>query len=118
MSTSANEKAGQSGRKSGSLYFFSPPGGVTGTVVHRLDATQILPELRYNFAERIGFSEHWKLAAESSEFHLTLSRAYRAHFFQFEILKKRDILSEKRESGMVLKKSVSLHPKALMLTPM
>ena len=56
----------------------------------------------YNFAERISFAEHWKLVAESSEFHLTLNKA---HFFQLEIRKKkRDILSEKRESGMALKK--------------
>ena len=34
-----------------------------------------------DFAERISFVEHWKLVAESSEFHLTLSRAHRAHFF-------------------------------------
>ena len=33
-----------------------------------------------------------------------LSRALRARFFQLEIRKKRDILSEKRESGMTLKK--------------
>ena len=33
---------------------------------------------------------------ESSEFHLTLNRANRAHFFQLEIRrKKRNILSEK-----------------------
>ena len=58
-----------------------------------------------NFAERISFAEHWELVAESSEFHLTLNRAPKAHFFQLEIRqKKRDILSEKRESGMVLKK--------------
>ena len=45
------------------------------------------------------------MVAESSEFHLTLSRVHRVHFFQLEIQrKKRDILSEKRESGMVLKK--------------
>ena len=36
----------------------------------------------YNFAERISFSEHWKLVAESSEFHLTLNRA---DFFQLKI---------------------------------
>ena len=30
----------------------------------------------HNFAERISFTEHWKLVAESSEFHLTLSRAH------------------------------------------
>ena len=34
----------------------------------------------YNFAERISFGEHWKLVAESSEFHLMLSRAHSAHF--------------------------------------
>ena len=34
---------------------------------------------------------------------MTLKRAYRAHFLQLEIRqKKRDILSEKRESGMAL----------------
>ena len=45
------------------------------------------------------------MVAESCEFHLTLSRAHRVHFLQLEIPgKKRDILSEKRESGMVLKK--------------
>ena len=44
------------------------------------------------------------MVAESSEFHLTLKRAHRAHFFQLEMRqKKRDILSEKRESGMALK---------------
>ena len=45
------------------------------------------------------------MVAESSEFHLTLKRAHRAHFFHLKIRqKKRDILSEKRESGMALKK--------------
>ena len=29
-----------------------------------------------DFAERISFAEHGKLVAESSEFHLTLSRAH------------------------------------------
>ena len=58
-----------------------------------------------DFAERISFAKYWKLVAESSELHLTLRRAYRAHFFRIEIRKKkRDILSEKRESGMALKK--------------
>ena len=96
-------------RKKRQFVFFSPPGGATGTVVHRLDATPILPELRkpgicltralrgtnrpnptklYNFAERINFAEHGKLVAESSEFHLTLSRAHRVHFFQLEIRRK------------------------------
>ena len=55
--------------------------------------------------EGISFAEHWKLVAESSEFHLMLKRAHRVHFLQLEISpKKRDILSEKRESGTTLKK--------------
>ena len=58
----------------------------------------------YNFAERISFAEHWKLVAESSEFHLTPIRAHRAHFSNFRYAKKRDTLSEKRESGMALNK--------------
>ena len=71
-----------------------------------------------DIAERINFAVHGKLVTESSEFHLTLSRAYKAHFFQLEIRKKkRNILSEKRESGIALK-SVSLRPKAVLLTPM
>ena len=42
---------------------------------------------------------------QSSKFHLTLSRAHRAHFFLTRNMQnKRDILSEKRESGMALKK--------------
>ena len=58
-----------------------------------------------DIAERISFAEHWKLVAESSEFHFTLSRAQKAHIFPTRnTQKKRDILSEKRESGMVLKK--------------
>ena len=45
------------------------------------------------------------MVAELSEFHLTLSRAHSVHFSQLEIpRKKRDISSEKRESGMGLKK--------------
>ena len=41
-------------------------------------------------------------------FHLTLKRAHRAQFFQLKIRqKKRDILSEKRESRIVLKKRES-----------
>ena len=59
----------------------------------------------YNFAERANFAEHWKLVAESSEFHLTLGRPHIAHCLQHEIRqRKRDNLREKRESGMVLKK--------------
>ena len=69
-----------------------------------------------NFAGRISFAEYCKLVAESSEFHLTLSRAHRAPFSNSKYAKKRDILSEKQESGMALK-SVSLCPKAVMLTP-
>ena len=58
-----------------------------------------------DIAERISFAEHWKLVAESSEFHFTLSRAQKAHIFPTRnTQKKRDILSEKRESGMALKK--------------
>ena len=34
----------------------------------------------HNFAEGISFVEHGKFVAESSEFHLTLSRSHRAHF--------------------------------------
>ena len=55
----------------------------------------------------------WKLVADSGEFHLTLSNAYRAHFFQLEIRIKKDILSENRNAP----KNVSLRPKAAMLTP-
>ena len=58
-----------------------------------------------DIAERISFAEHEKLVAESSEFHLMLSRAHKAHFFPTRnTQKKRDILSEKRESGIALKK--------------
>ena len=71
-----------------------------------------------DIAKRISFSEHWKLVAESSEFHFTLSRAHKAHIFTTRnTQKKRDILSEKRVSGMALK-SVILRPKAVLLTPM
>ena len=108
--------------------FFPPPGGAIGTVVHQWSrrntdfarATIIfIPRSRpyaartksqakyttfYHFAERISFAEHLKLVAESSEFHLTLSRAHRAHFFPTRNTAiKRDILSEKREIGMALK---------------
>ena len=53
----------------------------------------------FNFAERICLAEHGKLVAESSEFHLTLSRAHRAHLIvpTRNTQNKRDILSEKRE---------------------
>ena len=47
---------------------------------------------------------------------MTPIRAHRSHFFQLLIRKeKRDILGEKRDDA---KKSVSLRPKAVMLTPM
>ena len=50
--------------------------------------------------------EHWKLVAESSEFHLMLSRAHLERIFSnSKYAKKRDILSQKRESGMTLKKA-------------
>ena len=46
----------------------------------------------------------WLPSRLSSTFK-TLKRAHRVHFFQLELRKKkRDILSEKRESGMALKK--------------
>ena len=35
----------------------------------------------YNFSERISIAEHWKLVAESSESHLTLSRAHLERIF-------------------------------------
>ena len=57
-----------------------------------------------DIAEPISFAEHGKLVAESSEFHMTLSRAHKAHFSNSKYAKKRDILSEKRESGKALKK--------------
>ena len=53
------------------------------------------------------FAERWKLVAKSSDFHLTpirAHRAHRAHFSNSKYSKKPDILSEKRESGMALKK--------------
>ena len=72
-----------------------------------------------DIAERISFVEHGKLVAESSEFHLTLSRAhFKRIFSNSKYPKKRDILSEKRERGIALKESVSLRPKAVLLTPM
>ena len=43
----------------------------------------------YKFEEGISFAEHWKLAADSSEFHLSLERAHRVYFFQLEIRKKK-----------------------------
>ena len=42
----------------------------------------------YKFEDGISFAEHWQLVAESSEFHLTLKRAHRVHFFQLEIRQK------------------------------
>ena len=60
----------------------------------------------YNLSERISIAEQWKLVAESSEFHFTLSRAHIlcAFFPTRNTQKKRDILRKKRESGMTLKK--------------
>ena len=44
----------------------------------------------YKFEEEIRFSEHWKLVAESSEFHLTLTRSHRVrvHFSNSKYAKK------------------------------
>ena len=51
-------------------------------------------------------AEQWKLVAQWSEFHLTLSRAHLESIFSnLKYAKKRDILSQKRESGMMQKKS-------------
>ena len=131
VKTSANEKAGQSGRKrvkSGSLYVFPTARGATEYIAYAINGFcpicdnpgQLYPEpyavrtksqvnkqakhpTFYKFEKGISFAEHWKLVAESSEFHLTLKRAHRVHFFP-NTPKKRDILSEKRESGAALKK--------------
>ena len=46
----------------------------------------------YKFEEGISFAEHWKLVAESSEFHLTLKRANSVNFSNSKYPpKKRDI---------------------------
>ena len=42
----SERKSGTEWMKKREFVFFPPPGGATGTVVHRLDATPILPELR------------------------------------------------------------------------
>ena len=68
--------------------FAPPPGGATGTVVHRLDATRFLQTsnrqntqflqtdtLHYQIVTICCFSEHWKLVAESSELHLTMQQS-------------------------------------------
>ena len=72
------------------------------------------------FAERISFAEHWKPIAESSEFHLTLRRAHRAPFFPTRNMYTQKAGHFKRKAGKRdgAKKSVSLRPKAVMLTPM
>ena len=55
---------------------------------------------------RISFAEHCKLVAASSESHLTLNRAHLDRIFpNSKYGKKREILSEKRESGMAQKKA-------------
>ena len=122
----SEQKSGTEQTKKRVLVLFTPPGGATVTVLHRLDAINGFcpsydnPGYRYPAVSRSALSktqhftilkselasnaEHWKLVAESSEFQLTLNRV---HFFQLGIRKKkRDIsnLIEKRESGMALKK--------------
>ena len=42
----SERKSGTERTKKRELVFPPPPEGATGTVVHRLDATRILPELR------------------------------------------------------------------------
>ena len=99
-------------------------------------ATRILNELRYaartksqlnkqakhttfyNFAERISFAE-LEAGCRVVWVPLDADKSAQSAFFQLQKLirkKKRDILSEKRDSGMVLKKRVGLRPKAVMLT--
>ena len=61
-----------------------------------------------DIAERISFAKHGKLVPESSEFELMLIRAHKARiFFQTRNTQKKTptISSEKRESGIVLKKT-------------
>ena len=73
----------------------------------------------YNFAERISFAEHGKLVAESSEFHLTLQRAQMAHFFPIRNTpKKAGHFKRKAGKRDGAKKTVSLRPKAVLLTTM
>ena len=66
-----------------------------------------------DIAERISFAEHGKLVAESSEFHLTLSRAHKAPFSNSKYAKKAGRIAGKRDCA---KKSVSLRPKAVGTT--
>ena len=78
---------------------------IPGPMLFGLSRKQAKRKTFYKFEEGISFAKHWKLVAESSEFHLTLKRSHRVHFFPTRNTpKKRDILSEKRESGMALKK--------------
>ena len=42
----SEQKSGTERSKKRELVFFTPPGGAIGTVVHRLDAKRIFPELR------------------------------------------------------------------------
>ena len=82
--------------------FFPPPGFARATITRdifipgpgylypgpyavRIKAKQTT---FYKFEEGISFAEHWKVVAESSEFHLMLKRAHRVHFFQLEIRQK------------------------------
>ena len=50
-----------------------------------------------DIAERISFAEHGKLVAESSEFHLTLTRAHKASFSNSKYAKAGHFKSEKRD---------------------
>ena len=81
--------------------FSPPPGGAMEYISYRSvqymdfarvtvtrDNKQAKHTTFYKFEEGISFAEHWKLVAESSEFHLTLKRLHRVHFFQLEIRKK------------------------------
>ena len=108
MSTSANEKAGQSRRKSvksgsqlnnfttrgrnwycstldGFFQSYDNPGYLYRGPYVALTESQLNKQAKhtkfYHFSERISIAEHWKFVAESSEFHLTLSRAHLERIF-------------------------------------
>ena len=85
----------QSGVQRSTQHYFSPallngsPGYLyPGPYAARIKSQQAKHTTFYNFTERISFAQHGKLVAKSSEFHLTLSRAHRVHFFHLEIRKK------------------------------
>ena len=91
--------------------FFPPPGGATEYIAYRsvrymdfaratIPGISLSRALRsadyvaakhttfYKFEQGISFAEHFNLVAESSEFHLTLKRAHRVHFFNSKYAQK------------------------------